>query len=373
MSGTRQVLTSAAKERGYAVLTLAATATVLLSMVGLCVDLGRVYVAKNELQSYVDMAALTAVLELDGTSAGLTRATQAATSGPTTGTYTNKWNFSTTALSGVECKFATSAMGTYTANPGSATGIRFVQVNVTRPLPLYFLPILPNVPSPYSISVRAVAGQGAQNWLGEGADPFSPDVLSPDPAADFGFEKGGAKLYTIKWAPPGQRDKKVGMCNGDLGSPYESGSEDRGYIDVGQGTGNAGMIDTIVDRDFFLSAPLTLGSTISVVGGNKSIIDAMLIRLNQDTDIISETYAEYEARKDANGKRVGNGRRVLTVPVNFNNVIIGFAAFFMPNNMACFSHNTRPCCAEFVGSAVWKGSRPGGGALGPIYVTKLFQ
>jgi len=47
---------------------------VLLGAVGLAVDLGRMYIVKGEAQTFADSAALAAVLELDSTSAGITRA-----------------------------------------------------------------------------------------------------------------------------------------------------------------------------------------------------------------------------------------------------------------------------------------------------------
>jgi uncharacterized membrane protein len=40
----------------------------LLGMVGLAIDLGRMYIAKSEAQSFVDSAALAAAAQLNGTS-----------------------------------------------------------------------------------------------------------------------------------------------------------------------------------------------------------------------------------------------------------------------------------------------------------------
>ncbi|MBI3694286.1 MAG: hypothetical protein HY238_05545, partial [Acidobacteria bacterium] len=58
-----------------------------------------------------------------------------------------------------------------------------------------------------------------------------------------------------------------------------------------------------------------------------------------------------------------------------NNVIIGFAQFFLPVK-PCANGNSQPCCAEYVGSAsilpAAGGGSNGSGSLG-LYRIKLFQ
>ena len=44
---------------------------VMLGMLGLTFDLGRMFVAKNELQTYVDAAALAGAKQLDGLKTGV--------------------------------------------------------------------------------------------------------------------------------------------------------------------------------------------------------------------------------------------------------------------------------------------------------------
>ena len=51
-------------------------------MMGLCTDLSRMYIAKNELQAFSDAAALAATRHLDGTDTGLTYARNAALNYP---------------------------------------------------------------------------------------------------------------------------------------------------------------------------------------------------------------------------------------------------------------------------------------------------
>ena len=58
------------RRAGFVIPTLAFVLLMLIGVLALCVDLGRMYIAKNELQAYSDAAALSANRELDGTDAG---------------------------------------------------------------------------------------------------------------------------------------------------------------------------------------------------------------------------------------------------------------------------------------------------------------
>ena len=46
------------RERGFVLVLLAGASVVLFACLGLAVDVGRMYIAKNEAQSYADAAAL---------------------------------------------------------------------------------------------------------------------------------------------------------------------------------------------------------------------------------------------------------------------------------------------------------------------------
>jgi Flp pilus assembly protein TadG len=76
-------------QRGAVAIIVALSLAVLLGMIGLALDLGRMFVIKSELQNAVDACALAAARELDGNSDALTRADAA---GILTGTR-NKINF----------------------------------------------------------------------------------------------------------------------------------------------------------------------------------------------------------------------------------------------------------------------------------------
>ena len=71
---------------------MSATMLLLLAMVGMAFDLGRIYIARNEAQVFTDAAAMTAATKLDGTSDGLQRARQAVAHLPM------RWNLGTPAV-----------------------------------------------------------------------------------------------------------------------------------------------------------------------------------------------------------------------------------------------------------------------------------
>ena len=82
------------REAGFTLVATGACLMVLLGMLGLAVDLGRLYIAKNEAQAFADAGALAAVKQLNGKSAGITAAKDAVTTLRTR----NRWNMGTTAF-----------------------------------------------------------------------------------------------------------------------------------------------------------------------------------------------------------------------------------------------------------------------------------
>ena len=63
-----------AKQRGFVLIAMSVTMLLLLAVIGLAFDLGRVYIARNEAQVFTDAAAMTAASKMDGTAAGIARA-----------------------------------------------------------------------------------------------------------------------------------------------------------------------------------------------------------------------------------------------------------------------------------------------------------
>ena len=63
--------------RGYILVATSLSLVFLLGVAGLAVDIGRMFITKNEAQAYVDSASLNAAMQMDGASAGITRAINA--------------------------------------------------------------------------------------------------------------------------------------------------------------------------------------------------------------------------------------------------------------------------------------------------------
>src|SRR5262252_6180447 len=124
------------RKRGFVLITMAIGAVAIFGAVGMAVDVGRAFVAKNETQVFCDAAALAATLKLDGTSTGITKAQAAVTSS------TNTWNMNTASVGSPTVDFATSATGPWLTTPSPATGYIYARVQASVGLPIYFVPVV---------------------------------------------------------------------------------------------------------------------------------------------------------------------------------------------------------------------------------------
>src|SRR5438128_9161581 len=113
----RHVTQRRLQQRGFALLAVAACGLVLFGMAGLAIDLGRMYITKNEAQTFADSASLYAAMQLDGASSGLTAADSAVTNN------SNKWNFGTTSFSGTITEYSTDQTNWYTSSNVPMTSI----------------------------------------------------------------------------------------------------------------------------------------------------------------------------------------------------------------------------------------------------------
>lgn len=361
-------------EHGFSLVMIAACSVVLVGMLGLTTDLGRVYIVKNELQAFADASAAAAALQLDGTSAGLTAADTAA-AGPTgpTGAY-NGWLFDTQKVPTPAATYATTFGGAYSNSASASASSRYAKVVASANVPIYFMPILPGVSTSLTVNASAIAGQSLQSSIGaggaNGVAPFSPDAHNvTDP--NFGFTKGS--LYTLRMTPPGHGGA---TCAGDLGWNDPNPPQDRGYINLGQGNSNPGIGD-VLDNNTTYGMSIKVGTTIPWVPGQKHVGPFVQTRFDQDTNQTVETYSQYAA------SGTGNGRRLLIVPVNDPAIssadgqayVIGFALFFLQNDFASLYGNVDPLCGEYVGPATLNSQKPGvtPGSPGQYYRVQLFQ
>lgn len=87
-------------QAGFVLIAMSVTMLLLLGVMGMAFDFGRIYIARNEAQVFTDAAAMAAASKLDGTDAGLDRARQAVRRLP------GRWNLGTRSFTGVVVEFS---------------------------------------------------------------------------------------------------------------------------------------------------------------------------------------------------------------------------------------------------------------------------
>jgi len=377
--------------KGFTLIATGFCVISLFGMLGLALDLGRVYISKNETQSFTDTAALAAALSLNGTSFDPPR-------NAVTGNTKNQWNMGTAVYTNsgattILTEFARPLLAnklrpdpsTWETNPGTAAGYTFVRVTATATLPMYVLPVI-GVNSSSLVRTSSVGGQVPLTNFNSGLFPFSPiqhtgAVLAANPP--FGFVVG--QWYTLRY--PNPIHNMNDLCPGDaaaadaaafLVEAQTQASDEQGFYQNPQ----ASVANSEIINGQMLS-PVTYPGTISMSGGAMTTsADAIETRISYDTDSTSTTYAQYQANT-VGGYRVGNGIRIVGTPVNFGPIpgggdrtITGFAAFFLSQSSTSnsYPHNgNSPWCAEYIG--VWNknGQSTGAGDPGTAYVSVLVQ
>ncbi len=367
-------------ERGFSLILMACVVTVTIGMLGLAFDLGRSFIVKTELQTFVDASAIAAAQQLDGTLVGVQTANAIATAGPLGTTRPNGVNFDTVAISSVITGYGTTFNGTYdnfaTASSNATNTYRFFKVTATFSHPVYFLPIV-GVPSSQAITASAIAGQQAHSSIGNGGlIPFSPDAHNAANTKNFGFTPG--VQYTLKWG-----NGNSTTCAGDQGFNPGNAASAHGFVNLGQGNGNSSLTGLIVFGGYPNSnsnpSSVSAGSTLSGVPGNRgaSIFSAAAERSAQDPDQTSTTWAAYRAAG------TGNGRRIVTAAINDPSLaagnganrtvrVIGFGNFLLdPSNT--ISGNSGALCATYIGPGNLTGTSSGGSDGTQVYSTLLYQ
>lgn len=109
------------RERGFVLIAMAASMFVLLAVVGLAFDLGRIHIIRNEAQVFTDAAAMTAASKVDGTPAGLDRAREAVKRLPA------RWNLGTQPFTGVVIEFSADGLH-WERDPKAAAKLTFARV-----------------------------------------------------------------------------------------------------------------------------------------------------------------------------------------------------------------------------------------------------
>jgi hypothetical protein len=368
---------SRTSEEGYVFITTALLMAVILGMTGLAFDIGRMYVARSEAQTSADALALKAASLLNGTQAGVESAKRALAENP------NRFHFSTEPFEDAELSFSHSAEGPWEANPIETRSLRFARVLMKAPVPIYLLRVT-GAAGVGNTSAAAVAGHMPRNRFGAGVAPFAPVAPNPQDSGDFGFERG--KSYALAWergklaSGPGRVADRGGIvtgasCNGDLDAPLRPAGDSTGYIGpVAAELARRAVLSDVYPESFSIKVgeppPPEAGAAISLDAQAKLLMQ----RVQSDADPSSTSFAQYQSARDGTGRRVGNGRRLVGVPVRSGgekSAIVGFRGFFLLTP-EWYAGAPNALCAEYIGS--WTlGSTTGGIRPSGSYALRLVQ
>ncbi len=136
------------RQRGFVLIAMSITMLLLLAVMGLAFDLGRVYIARNEAQVFTDAAAMSAASKLDGSSAGVAKARESVARLPM------RWNLGTSEFTGVIVEFSPDGVR-WERDPKDASSLK--QVRVTAPANSVEITFLRAVGGPATFTVPAHA------------------------------------------------------------------------------------------------------------------------------------------------------------------------------------------------------------------------
>src|SRR5260221_3432262 len=293
------------QQGGYVLITMAIAAFALIGILGVSVDIGRMFIAKNETQAFCDAAALAATLQLDGTTTGISDAKTAVTNS------TNTWNFNTASVTNPTVTFATSLAGPWSANPNPATGYIYARVSATVSEQLYFLPLIVTQPT-QNVVASGTAGQIPLTTFPRGLAPYTA-VSTNTTGPNFGLVVGTP--YDIQW--PNYNGTRNGCnsitpdqcfvsppCAGDLASPDTLVAVTSNWGASISGYWGSNSNSTIQQEilDVIQIAPVTVGDNIGPGGlnlltsGNKASEKGYLDqRASEDLDTTDNTASSYSA------------------------------------------------------------------------------
>ena len=369
-------------ERGFVLVTMAVAAIALIGVLGLAVDLGHMFISKNETQAYCDSAALAAALALDGTTSGISSAKAAVTNS------VNAWNFGTASVSSPTVTFATSLSGPWDSNPNPATGYNIARVTATVPMQLYFIPVLV-AQTLANVASSATAAQVSLTSLPRGLAPYTA-VSTDNTPPNFGLVVGNS--YDIQWpqynstragCTPGTPDKcfNSSPCSGDIMASRVAVVTNWGASTSGYWGSNSNSIIEQEILDVIQLQQVSVGTNIAPVlsSGTKAAEAGYLDeRASQDVNTSDNTINGYFAG-------VHNGRRLLGVPIvdplgSAQTNVIGYGQFLLQANgpgvstfYAKTTNGNDPYCAIYTGTYDVGGTGPGTGGTTGASRVKLVQ
>ena len=221
------------RQRGAVALATALSLVVLLGLLGIVVDLGRLYVVKTELQNAADACALAAAFELDGNANALTRAENAGIAIATR----NRLHFQSEPVvaTAADIRFSTVLSG-----PGGDNSSYITQAAGANPASTYVMCTLSR--PGLAMTLTSIVGAGPKSAAAQAVATVSPaqtscaiplGVCSHGAAPTFGltpgewvsgrFDAGGGSTGNFNWidfTPPGGGQSELsalltgpGTCN----------------------------------------------------------------------------------------------------------------------------------------------------------------
>jgi uncharacterized membrane protein len=136
------------REHGFVLIAMSVSMLLLLAIIGLAFDFGRIYIARNEAQVFADAAAMTAASKLDGTAAGIESARQSVAHLPM------RWNLGTREFASVVVEFSEDG-SRWERNPKNAAAV--TAARVTAPSNSVEITFLQAVGGPRAFTVPASA------------------------------------------------------------------------------------------------------------------------------------------------------------------------------------------------------------------------
>jgi Flp pilus assembly protein TadG len=351
----------------------------LLGCAGLAIDIGRMYLARSEVQTFCDAAALAAALPLNGAASGITQAQAAVTAAAS-----QPWTVGPDRIDTPQIDFATASNGPWTANPANPAGYIYARVRASMALRLFFLPTLVGQRSG-NVAASAVGAQVPQNSFSQGLAPYtavSTDIASPN----LGFTVG--QQYSIQW--PNYNGTRNGCGPGNPGrcfnSPPCAGDSETAALSVVQywGGNTSGYWGSTSNSEIALEVldvvqlqAVTLGQSITMTSGNKASEAKYLDqRVNQDLDVQDRTVSAYLANSNR------NGRRLIAIPVvnptAAGTTVVGYGSFLLvsngtPSNSYMSGDGNDPFCAVYVGPYVLGSNSSGGSGQAGAFRVLLVQ
>jgi hypothetical protein len=138
------------RQRGFVLIAMAAAMFLLLAVIGMAFDFGRIYIARNEAQIFTDAAAMAAAAQLDGTTSGLERARAAVARLP------NRWNLGSEDFRGVVVEFSADNQQ-WETEPQEAGAVQYARVTAPENrLEITFLRAVGG-PDNFTVPAHAVA------------------------------------------------------------------------------------------------------------------------------------------------------------------------------------------------------------------------